>query len=134
MKYLLSLIFFLAPLAFGSFPVPTSAMIMSDAYAKKRLVATVSFYTARETCPGGKEANCIAADGTRPIANQTLACPRRYPLGSVFFLLGKVYKCTDRTAKRLDGRYDIFWGDYEEAKKLGLKRNVTVLPLRIGKK
>ena len=55
-----------------------------------------------------------------------IACPRRYEHGVKVEIEGVEYICSDRTNKRLDGRFDIFTEEfYEEAMKFG-KQNLVV--------
>ena len=51
---------------------------------------------------------CISASGAN-ICGRTdvIACPRKYPLGSVFEIKGKEYICEDRLALKYDHRIDI---------------------------
>ncbi len=56
-----------------------------------------------------------------------LACPREFSLGSMFEINGKDYICGDRTAKKYNGRFDLFTEEsYEEAIKFG-KQNLVVV-------
>lgn len=60
------------------------------------------------------------------------ACPRNIKLGTKVKIAGKTYTCADRTAKRYDGRFDIFAGytqaDHDRAVQSGVKKlNVKIL-------
>lgn len=86
-------------------------------------IATVTAYSARETCPGGDADYCITASGSKPRAGRSVACPRRVPFGTRVQIQGQGFLlCEDRTALRFDGRYDIYMDDYEEAKRFGRRR------------
>lgn len=53
---------------------------------------------------------CIGASGKDLCGEQghfTVACPRKYPLGTVFEIDGFYYTCEDRLAKKYDDRIDI---------------------------
>jgi hypothetical protein len=53
---------------------------------------------------------CIGASGKDLCGdggNFTVACPRKYPLGTVFEIDGFYYTCEDRLAKKYDDRIDI---------------------------
>ena len=60
----------------------------------------------------------------------SLACPRAYELGIIAEIQGKSYRCIDRTAKFVDGRWDIFlgWNEkaHEQAKQNGLLTNQII--------
>ena len=61
-----------------------------------------------------------------------VACPRSLELGSKVLIDGVEYECSDRTALRLDGRFDIFMGygqeSYNKAINFG-KRELTITVL-----
>jgi 3D (Asp-Asp-Asp) domain-containing protein len=55
-----------------------------------------------------------------------VACPRRFKLGTKVRIAGQLLTCEDRTAKRYDGRFDIFQGygqqAYDKAITWGIRR------------
>lgn len=53
-----------------------------------------------------------------------IACPRNIALGTWVEIAGEVYECADRTAKWLDGRYDLFFGYGKEAHRKALEFGV----------
>jgi 3D (Asp-Asp-Asp) domain-containing protein len=65
------------------------------------------------------------ADGKYPKVNQTIALPRAYPLGSTVIIQGRRYLGQDRTARRFNGRFDIFVADRTTALNWG-RRKLTV--------
>lgn len=90
--------------------------------------ATVTAYSALDSChfPG-----CPMANGIRAELGYA-ACPRDIALGTLVDVGGTVYVCGDRTARRYDGRFDIFMGFGEaahtEALQFGIKTmRVTIL-------
>lgn len=88
----------------------------------KWIQADVTAYSPYETCPKGKSENCINATGRVPTAGKSIACPRQINKGRRIRIAGKEYLCDDRTAYRLNGRFDIFMLDYEEAIRFGKQR------------
>ena len=76
--------------------------------------AVITAYSAKETCIPEQ---CIMANGKRPVAGQSVACPRNIKFGTQIIIMGKVWTCEDRTALRYDGRYDLFMVYDEEAYK-----------------
>ena len=90
---------------------------------KNEIWADVSAYTKKETCPNKQ---CVNASGRNPINNLSIACPRRYKLGTKIFFNGNSYICDDRLSTKYDNRFDIWFGetgnDYQEAKIWGVKR------------
>jgi 3D (Asp-Asp-Asp) domain-containing protein len=90
--------------------------------------AVVTAYTCEDE-------RCINAAGNHPIVGKSIACPRRFRLGSRVFALG-AWKwtsvlesfgeggkrtCDDRTNIKYDGRYDLFLPSRQEALKWGKK-------------
>jgi 3D (Asp-Asp-Asp) domain-containing protein len=68
------------------------------------------------------------ASGAWPREGVTIAAPRHIPFGTRVEIDGRVYVVQDRTAKRFDGRWDIFMNSHKEAKKFGKqKRGVKIL-------
>jgi len=72
---------------------------------------TVTGYSSLDSC---NTKLCLMASGKSAYVG-AVACPRKIPLGSKVRINNKVYTCEDRTAKRFDGRYDIFFGYGKEA-------------------
>lgn len=66
----------------------------------------------------------ISADG-RAVYVGLIACPRKFPFGTVVVIGEDTYKCGDRMAKRFDHRFDIWKQTKEEAYKWGI-RTVSV--------
>lgn len=80
------------------------------------LTAVVTAYVATgHTC----------ADCKWPEAGRTIAIPRRFPLGSVVEINGHRYIGEDRTARRYNGRFDIFMDSRQHARAWG-KQTLTV--------
>lgn len=63
------------------------------------------------------------ANGHMPQVNHTIAAPRNIPLGSHVVIDGNIYTVEDRTAKRFNGRFDIFMASKAEAINFGKKTN-----------
>jgi 3D (Asp-Asp-Asp) domain-containing protein len=74
------------------------------------------------------------ADGKLPAAGVTVAAPRSVPLGSRVWVEGVGDRLVeDRTARRFDGRLDLFVGSAAEARHWG-KRRLRVWLLEGGRK
>lgn len=72
--------------------------------------ATITAYSAVETC----STHCIMASGNTAYVGAA-ACPRSIPLGKVVTIDGiGEFICEDRTATRVDGRFDLFFGYSQE--------------------
>ena len=57
-----------------------------------------------------------AANGKMPVKGITCAAPRSIPLGTHLFIDGVGERIvTDRTARRFDGRVDLFYGTNRQA-------------------
>lgn len=96
------------------------------AYAEG-IEAVVTKYTKIETCP---KRVCITAMGTVATRNRTVACPRAYKLGTKIIIDGNSYICEDRTAKKYDGRFDVYEGDERKAYNRAIswgKQNKTII-------
>ena len=87
---------------------------------------TITAYCACSICCGPK-ARGITAAGTRPKQGRTIAAPRSVPLGSKVRVHGLpgVFTVEDRTARRFDGRWDIYFERHQDALKFG-KRKLDV--------
>lgn len=92
---------------------------MNDIISKppsKTLIATITAYTKKETCPDRK---CIMANGKEAHIG-AIACPRSLKLGQEV-VIDKEYICSDRTSLKYDGRFDIWFGETEEDYKRALQ-------------
>lgn len=88
----------------------------------------VSFYSAIDSCHTGS--TCLMANGAKAHIG-AVACPRSIPLGTLVRLGGHQYSCEDRTARWVDGRFDIFMGYGEAAYKQALENGIQFLTLTI---
>lgn len=95
------------------------------------MIATVTAYCACSNCCG-KWAGGPTASGAMPEEGITCAAGRGIPFGTVLDIEG-VGKRTvqDRTAKRYDGRVDVFFKKHQDAKRFGIRRGVRV---KVGRK
>jgi len=90
--------------------------------------AIITAYCACAQCCGPHHAN-ITSSGESPTPNYTIAGPRNLPLGTRCSINGHTYVVQDRTAKRFDGRFDIYFASHADAIKFGRQiSNVTILP------
>ena len=85
--------------------------------------ATITAYCACPICCG-KGAKGITAAGTRPVQGRTIAAPRSVPLGAKVRVQGLpgVFTVEDRTARRFDGRWDVYFERHQDAKNFGKRR------------
>jgi len=91
------------------------------------LQATITAYCACTKCCGPKAAD-ITASEKAPIAGITIAVPRSIPLGSRITIGAHAYIAQDRTARRFDGRFDIYFATHKEALRFGKQTNkVTII-------
>jgi len=72
----------------------------------------------------------LTAAGTRPVQGVTVAAPRSVPLGTRVFISwpggGGWFRVEDRTSKKYDGRWDVYFNRHSDALKFGIKRNAVV--------
>ena len=90
--------------------------------------ALLTAYCACAICCG--RAGGLTAANTKPVPGVTLAAPRSVPFGMWVTVeapgIGRIRRrVEDRTARRFDGRWDLFVATHEEAERFG-KRWVTV--------
>jgi len=81
--------------------------------------AIVTFYCSCVICCG-PQAKGITASGKR-IQPGMIAAPRSISFGTRVVINGKTYTVEDRTAKRFDGRWDIYVKKHSDARKLGIR-------------
>lgn len=96
-------------------PIVYPARLRQPVRSIKWAKAEVTAYSKAETCP---DTQCITANGS-VAAEGMVACPRTIPFGTTVYIGNNTYICTDRTALRFNGRYDIFMDSYEEALSFG---------------
>ena len=65
------------------------------------------------------------SDGHLPVVGKTIAAPRSVPLGSLVLINDHTFLAEDRTARRFNGRFDIFVATKNEAIKFG-KKTLTI--------
>ena len=88
------------------------------------ILATITGYCACNQCTSGLG---ITAAGNRPQAGFTVAGPRAYPFGSVCIIGSRRFVLQDRTAKRFDGRFDIYFSNHTAAKRFGRQTNLVII-------
>ena len=84
----------------------------------------VSAYCACTLCCGPHAAG-ITASGVAPAQGITVAGPRRYPFGTRVQIGTNIYTVQDRTARRHDGEWDIYFTSHAAARQFG-RRLLTV--------
>lgn len=111
-------------------PTPTEMRSPTrDEIAREIHLATITAYSAIDSC---HYANCITASG-KPAYVGGVACPRKYRLGTKVRIGDEVYVCEDRTAKKYDGRFDIFMGYTASAHKKAIIFGLRKLEVEILK-
>lgn len=90
------------------------------------LIAVITAYCACTNCCG-PNATGLTAAGRPPVQGITIAGPRAFPLGTKVSINGHSYVVQDRTAKRYDGRWDIYFARHQDALNFGKQtNNITV--------
>ena len=99
-------------------------------------MASITAYSEIDSCHTGE--SCLMANGIKA-EKGFIACPRSIELGTEVFipdLIPNSFICGDRTAMRLDGRYDIFKGygseALQQAKDFGLQRHDVYIVIKIN--
>lgn len=88
--------------------------------------AIITAYCACTICCGPK-ATGLSASGKRPVPAHTIAGPRNIPLGTRVQIGTNFYTVEDRTARRFDGRWDIYFATHREAKRFGKQTNNVII-------
>lgn len=85
--------------------------------------AIITAYCACRLCCGDHAHSLQrTASGTRPLAGKTLAAPRNVPFGTRVKINNRVYIVEDRTARRYNNRWDIYFTKHRDAVKFGRKQ------------
>ena len=102
---------------------PVALLLLLAAGHAAGATATVTAYCACPICCG-KGAKGITAAGTRPKQGRTIAAPRNVPLGTRVAVEGLpgFFIVEDRTARRFDGRWDVYFERHQDAKNFGKRR------------
>ena len=95
---------------------------------------TITAYCpCRKCCGQWAGSGQRTASGTVPTPGRTVAGPRSVPFGTRVHIAGVGWRVVeDRTAKRYDGRWDVFFDDHDAALRFG-KREVKVTVERKAK-
>lgn len=88
--------------------------------------AIITAYCACTNCCG-PNATGLTAAGRPPVQGITIAGPRAFPLGTKVSINGHSYVVQDRTAKRYDGRWDIYFASHKEARNFGRRTNTVTI-------
>ena len=89
---------------------------------------TVCAYCPCSLCTGRHSALGSAANGKPPVAGQTIAGPRRFPLGTRLQIEGLGERIlTDRPARKYDDRFEIFFRTHAEAKRFGKQTLIVTI-------
>lgn len=91
--------------------------------------ASVTAYSSIDSCHTG--VSCLMANGKKAHLG-AIACPRSVKLGTRVTINGTTYTCADRTARWVDGRYDIFMGYGQEAYDAAIKFGNQRLIISLG--
>ena len=95
----------------------------------KIITAVTTAYSEIDSC---HYKGCLMAN-TKPAHAGAVACPRDIKLGTKIEIDGKEYTCEDRTAKRYDGRFDIWMGYGEESHSKSLSYGIKNKQITIKK-
>ena len=93
------------------------------------ILATITGFCSCAVCCGPHAAG-LTASGKKPTPQHTVAGPRSLPFGTVVIANNRTYRVEDRTSRRFDGRFDIYFSSHSAAKQFGIKTNlVTIITL-----
>jgi len=82
----------------------------------------ITAYCACVICCGPNSPQPTAS-GSLPHEGITIAAPRNIPFGTKIKVAGREYIVQDRTAKRYDGRFDIFMNSHKKALRFGKQKH-----------
>ena len=84
---------------------------------------TVTAYCACKRCCGKHAAKGITASGLVPVEGRTVAAARSIPLGTRIHIEGVGWRVVeDRTARRYDGRVDVYFKKHNDALQFGKRK------------
>lgn len=85
------------------------------------MTAVVTAYCLCRMCCGNSDGT--TASGRIPVQGVTVAAPRWVPFGSRVYIQNVGWRVVqDRTARRYDGRWDVYFTRHRDAKRFGLRR------------
>jgi len=93
------------------------------------IVAPITAYSEIDSC---HYEGCPMANGLKARTGY-IACPRSLDLGVRVKINDRIYICGDRTAKRYDGRFDIFIGYGEESYQKAVEFGINTLEIYVLK-
>jgi 3D (Asp-Asp-Asp) domain-containing protein len=89
--------------------------------------AIITAYCACRLCCGPDAAG-ITACGARPVQGITVAAPRSVPFGTRIWIAGVGWRTAqDRTARRYDGRYDVYFARHADALNFGIRKSRVLI-------
>ena len=106
--------------------IPANTIIIERPFVE--VEAEISHYSSLDSCHTGED--CLMANGRRAYIG-AVACPREIRLGTLVRIDGMNLTCADRTAKWIDGRYDVFLGYGKEAHERALKLGIREMKIKI---
>lgn len=87
------------------------------------IVAVITAYCACTKCCGSNAVG-LTASGKPPVQGVTVAGPRNLPFGTVVYIEGVGRRVVqDRTARRYDGRFDVYFTKHADAVRFGIRTN-----------
>jgi len=86
----------------------------------------VTAYSALDSCHNPVEDGCLTASGKIAKVGM-VACPYGISFGTKVFIASEWFVCEDRTAKKYNGRFDIFLGYGKEAHQRAIEFGIRKL-------
>jgi 3D (Asp-Asp-Asp) domain-containing protein len=105
---------------FVTFQILPEAAFASRLHTTSQLL--LGIVTAYTSSPAAVTAGGI------PAFDGVVACPRKYPLGTILKIQERIYECRDRTSLRYGDRFDI-WKPSEPAARLFGKQRLLIVAL-----
>src|SRR5215510_12656842 len=105
--------------------VPEAVFAYGNFGARSRLfLGTVTGYTSSPTA--------VTASGTRA-CDGLLACPRKYPFGTLLAIEGRVYECRDRLSRKYDDRFDLWMPTNKAARLFGKRKRLIIALIPVNR-
>ena len=101
-------------------------LIMLARMAHAEIITATAYCACVKCC--GKNAKGITAMGKPPVEGRTVAAARSIPLGTRIHIEGIGWRIVeDRTARRYDGRVDVYFKSHNDALQFGKRKlQITV--------
>lgn len=90
------------------------------------ILATITAFCHCTVCCG-PTATGLTSSGKKPTPQHTIAGPRSLPFGTTVIANNRTYRVEDRTSRKYNGRFDIYFTRHAEARRFGIQTNLVTI-------